>query len=124
MLNVQYVIQPIATCISQVFGYVFLWNRRNHLQFTQLLDFSKFCDLSDLGVGHLEASESQSLLSCSWLQRSPYLTNIASPEVVSERLVQQLDRSGWLVRAGEKRTQFRVAILKGRFEKRRDVTRQ
>src|SRR6266446_5582439 len=120
MLNIQYMIQPIATCITQVFGYICLWNRRHHLQFTQLLDYSKSCDLSDLGIGYLEASESKSLLVCGWLQLSPHLVDIASFEVVSERLVQQLDRSGRLVRAGEKWTQFRDDILKRCFEKRRE----
>src|SRR5258708_17619059 len=119
MLNVRYVIQPIATCISQVFRYVCLWNCRNHLEFSQLLDFCKSCDHSDLGVGHLEASESESLLICSWLQHSPHLINIASSDVVSERLVQQLDWSGRLVRAGEKWTQFRDGILKRCFEKQK-----
>src|SRR5258705_4307254 len=113
MLNIQYMIQPIATCISQVFGYICLWNRRHHLQFTPpLLDYSKSCDLSDLGIGYLEASESKSLLVCGCVQLSPHLINIVSFEVVSERLVQQLDRSGRLVRAREKWTQFRDDILK------------
>src|SRR5258705_6872356 len=111
-------IQPMATHISQVFGYICLWDRRHHLQFTQLLNYSKSCHLSDLGVGYLEASESKSLLVCGWLQLSPHLVNIASFEVVSERLVQQLDRSRRLVRAGEKWTQFRDDILKRCFEKR------
>src|SRR5258708_6040802 len=115
----RYMIQPMATRISQVFGYICLWNCRHYLQFTQLLDYSKSCDLWDLGIGHLETSESKPLLVCSWLQHSPHLVNIASFEVVSERLVEQLDRSGWLVRAGEKWTQFRDDILKRRFEKRR-----
>src|SRR5258708_11495417 len=102
-----------------MFGYICLWNRRYHLQVTQLLDYSKSRDLSDLVVGYLEASESKSLLVYSWVQLSPYLINIVSFEVVSERLVQQLDRSGRLVRAREKWTQFRDDILKRRFEKRR-----
>src|SRR5258707_5650348 len=111
-------VQPIATCICQKFGYICLWNRRHHLQFTQLLDYSKSCDLSDLGVGYLEASESKSLLVCGWLQLSPHIVNIASCQVVSERLVQQLDRSGMLVRTGEKWTQFSDDIHKRRSEKR------
>src|SRR5258708_11022564 len=101
-----------------MFRYTCLWNHRNHLRFAQVLDYSKSCDLSDLSVGYLEASESKSLLVCGWLQLSPHLVNIASFEVVSERLVQQLDRSGRLVRAGEKWTQFRDDILKRCFEKR------
>src|SRR5258708_38884604 len=119
MLNIQYMIQPIATCISQVFGYICLWNRRHHLQFTTLLDYSKSCDLSDLGIGYLEASESKSLLVCGSLQLSPHLINTVSCKVVSERLVQQLDWSRLLVRAGEKWMQFRDDIPKRRFEKRR-----
>src|SRR5260370_39571919 len=115
----RYVIQPIATRVRQMFGYICLWNCRHHLQFTQLLDYSKFCDLSDLIVGHLEASESKSLLVCGWLQLSPHLVNIVSFEVVSERLAQQLNRSGMLALAREKWTQFRDDILKRRFEKRR-----
>src|SRR5258708_899697 len=119
MLNIQYMIQPIATCVSQVFRYICLWNRGHHLQFAQLLDYSKSCHLSDLGVGYLEASESKSLLACGWLQLSPHLGNIVSFEVVSERLMQQLDRSGMLVRTGEKWTQCSDDIPKRRFEKRR-----
>src|SRR5258708_657682 len=117
MLDVQYVIQPIATRIHQVFGYISLWDCGHHLQSIQLLNYSKPCDLLDLGIGYLEASESKSLLVCNWLQLSPHLINIVSFEVVSERLVQQLDRSGMLVRAGEKWTQFRDDIHKRRFEK-------
>src|SRR5258708_35651495 len=101
-----------------MFRYICLWNHRHHLRFTQLLDYSKSCDFSDLSVGYLEASESKSLLVCGWLQLSPHLGNIASLEVVSERLVQQLDRSGMLVCAGEKWTQFSDDIHKRRSEKR------
>src|SRR6266436_1233072 len=119
MLNIQYMIQPIATCITQVFGYICLWDRRHHLQFTQLLNYSKSCHLSDLGVGYLEASESKSLLVCGWLQLSPHLVDITSCQVVSERLMQQLDRGGMLVRTGEKWMQIRDDIPKRRFEKRR-----
>src|SRR5258708_10422586 len=118
MLDVRYVCQPIATRVSQMFGYICLWNRTHHLQFTQLLDYSKSCDHSDLSIGHFEALESKPLLVFSWLQHSPHLVNIVTFEVISERLVQQLDRSGMLVRAGEKWTQFRDGILKRRFEKR------
>src|SRR5258707_12308341 len=122
MLDVQYVIQPIATRVSQVIRYICLWNHRHHLQFAQLLDYSKSCDLSDLGIGYLEASESKSLLVCGRLQLSPHLINIVSFKVVSERLVQQLDRSRLLVRAGEKWRQFRDDIHKRRSEKRRKQT--
>src|SRR5258708_21342345 len=118
MLNIQYMIQPIATCVSQVFRYICLWNCRHHLQLTQLLSYSKSCDLLDLGVGYLEASESKLLLVCGWLQLSPHLGNIVSFEVVSERLVQQLDQSGMLVCAGEKWMQFSDDIPKRCSEKR------
>src|SRR5258708_22704962 len=113
----RYVIQPIATRVRQMFGYICLRNRRHHLQITQFLDYSKSCNLSDLVIGHLEASKSKSLLVCGWPQLSPHLVNIASFEVVSERLVQQLDRSGRLVHAREKWMEFRDDILKSRFEK-------
>src|SRR5258708_17912992 len=111
--------EPGATGVSEVLRYNCLWDRGHHLQFTQHLNYPKSCDLSDLGVGYLEASESKSLLACGWLQLSPHLGNIVSFEVVSERLMQQLDRSGMLVRTGEKSTQCSDYIPKRRFEKRR-----
>ncbi len=100
-----------------MFGYICLWNRRYHLQVTQLLNYSKSCDLSDLSVGYLEASESKLLLICSWLQHCPHFVDIMLYEVGSERLVQQLDRSGRLVHARQKWMQFRDDILNRCFEK-------
>src|SRR5258707_1060107 len=108
----QYVIQPIATRVSQMFRYICLWNRRHPFQ---LLDSY---DIPDLGIDHFETSESKSLLVCRWIQQSPHLADIMSFEVVSERWVQQLNRSGMLIRAREKWTQFGDGILKRRYEKR------